>query len=173
MNSEEKLMAKKIEQANNDGYKYKNQVKKNTRVGSDNERKPSTKANMITNTSETIKPYLNNSEQSNNKNNDKSNDRYKQLFKRKKNSNKSSNKRVGSPATETQERVEEGGVNDAYYEKEMCGGILKDNLQINSNNKELLNQYPFPLTPLDKATNKPIEFEEDIAAVRSQSTRNK
>lgn len=63
---------------------------------------------------------------------------------------------------------------NTYYEQKN-DKMKKKNLRIGSENnrKEPMNHYPFPLTPLDKAINKPIDFEDDLAAAKSQSTRNK
>jgi hypothetical protein len=51
----------------------------------------------------------------------------------------------------------------------------KKKLRLNSDNNrnQPLNQYPFPLTPMDKAVDKQIDFDDNIIGVKSQSTRNK
>jgi len=81
---------------------------------------------------------------------------------------KGSKKRIGSPALESENNKNE---DNTYYEKDR---MKKKKLRIGSGNrKEPLNHYPFPLTPLDKALNKQIDFEDDLAEMKSQSTRNK
>lgn len=158
-------MAKKIEQANNAAMFTKTQGNKYVRWGSDNDRKPSAKGGLKKNTSQTLKSDGSECSQT-----------FKQTFKAKKFSVKGTKKRVGSPVTDINEvAFQEDENDDTYYEKEIDSKMPKKNLRLNSDNnrKEPLNQYPFPLTPLDKASNKPIEFEENMAAMKSQSTRNK
>lgn len=174
MNSEEKLMAKKIEQANNAAMFTKTQGNKYVRWGSDNDRKPSAKGGLKKNTSQTLKS--NGSGYTNNEGDKSSSQNFNQMFKSKKFSVKGTKKRVGSPVTDINEvAFREDENDDTYYEKEVDSKMPKKNLRLNSDNnrKEPLNQYPFPLTPSDKASHKPIEFEENMVAVKSQSTRNK
>jgi len=165
-------MAKKLEQANNAVLFSKNQTNKYVRLGSGNERNTQPTISKK-NTSQLLKSK-NSSEY---KENNKSNENYKQLFLSNKISITGAKKRIGSPATDINENIDENEEidNDPYYEKQTANKMPKKNLRLNSGNyrMEPLNQYPFPLTPLDKASNKPIEFEENMAAVKSQSTRNK
>ena len=71
-------------------------------------------------------------------------------------------------------RMKNNQEDNTYYEREKeKKGKKKLRIGSENNRKEPLNHYPFPLTPLDKASNKPIDFEDDLAAMKSQSTRNK
>lgn len=163
MNSEEKLMANKLENATKT-ITTKYQTNKYNKLSTENNRKTISKNNYKTNASHMLKLSTNGSEcnESNRSNN------YKHFFKAN-NLEKISNRRVGSPATDIEKRKEN------YYDNPTNDDKMpKKNLRLNSGNYRMapLNQYPFPLTPLDKASNKPIEFEENIAAAKSQSTRN-
>ena len=120
---------------------------------------------MKTSTSHILKPNSNASH------ND-SNDKYKNTFLSNKLATKTGGKRVGSPVTDVPDAR---NMEPEYYDGNQDDQKMpKKKLRIGSGNHRMepLNQYPFPLTPMDKASNKPIEFEEDIAAVKSQSTRN-
>lgn len=101
MNSEEKLMAKKVEQANNAAKYAKTQGNKYVRLGSENERKSSAKGTLKKNTSQLL--TSNGSGYSNHKVMEKSNEMYLQMFQKKKASIKSSKNRVGSPVTDIYE----------------------------------------------------------------------
>ena len=174
MNSEEKLMAKKLEYATKAlRYSNKNQKQKYAGVGSDNERQNSSKHMMNKKSSQLLKTIQNNSEYNENSS---SNDNNKHVFLGKKLKTKSSKKRIESPVTDFNDKEEEKEEQHiSYYEKKTSDKMPKKNLRLDSGNyrMEPLNQYPFPLTPLDKASNKPIEFEENMAGVKCQSTRNK
>jgi len=101
---------------------------------------------------------------------EKSSDKYSKYINSKKLVTKASKKRIGSPNLEKDKKNQENN----YFEKE-SEKMKKKNLRIGSDNnrKDPGNHYPFPLTPLEKATNKPIDFEDDLAVMKSQSTRNK
>lgn len=171
VNSEEKLMAKKVEDANNAKY-TKTMGNKYVKLGSDKDEKSSARGKIMRNTTQLL--TSNGSQYSNNKDPDQSSDKYMQAFKNKKKSVKSSQRRVGSPVTDTNE-VAERADDDAYYEKDNNSIMPRKKLRLNSDNNrnEHVMQYPFPLTPLDKASNKPVDFDENMAAMKSQSTRNK
>ncbi len=104
---------------------------------------------------------------------EKTADKYSKYMQSKKISSKASKKRIGSPGLDPQNQNQKE--DNTYYERETDRMKKKKNLRIGSDNnrKEPLNHYPFPLTPLEKATNKPIDFEDDLAVMKSQSTRNK
>lgn len=170
MNSEEKLMAKKIKQANNAVILDKAKDNRN-KIGSSQERKLSARNHK--NTSESNDITHKNISETNLKNSESSIDIFKQYIQTHK---LSGNNRVGSPVTEpNKNEKDDDDDDDTYYEKEVNTKLKIKNLRINSDNnrKEPLLQYPFPLTPLDIASNKPIEFEDNIGGVKSQSTRNK
>ena len=167
MNSEEKLMAKKIEQENAAKY-TKTHDNKYVRLGSGNDRKrhnPLSKngSQMLTS---------NASGYTNNKEGDKSNEKFTHFLQNKKLSVKSS-QRVGSPPAES-EKINDDEEEETYFEKDLNVKMPKKNLRIGSENRqEPIHHYPFPLTPLDKASNKPVDFDDNLAAMKSQSTRNK
>ena len=96
MNSEEKLMAKKVEQANANKF-AKNNQNKYVRLGSGNERKK--QSTLKKNTSQ----YMTSSASGfTNKDKDKSSEKYAKYLQAKKLSIKGSKKRVGSPAHENE-----------------------------------------------------------------------
>lgn len=154
MNSEEKLMANKVAQANNAMIFTKKSDKKYVRLGSGNERKQKNKHSIA----KSSNLYSNNDP-------DSSTHKYRK-------SSRSSNRRIGSPVTD---RNEHSGDENAYYEKKQKVKMAKKNLKLDPDNVKMqpLNQYPFPLTPVDNASNKLIEPDENIVQVKSQSTRNK
>lgn len=166
MNSEEKLMAKKIEQENAAKY-TKTHDNKYVRLGSGNDRK---KHNPLSkNGSQMLTSNV--SGHSNNKEGDQSNDKFNNFLHNKKLSLKST-QRVGSPTSESEKKNDED--EDTYFERDQNIMMPKKNLRIGSENrKEPMHHYPFPLTPLDKASNKPVDFDDNLAAMKSQSTRNK
>jgi hypothetical protein len=88
MNSEEKLMARKVEQSNNVVY-TKTQGNKYARVGSGDERKKSIKSGLKKNTSNLLKS---NASGTSNNDNEKSNDHYRQFFMNKNLSSRGSRK---------------------------------------------------------------------------------
>jgi len=171
MNSEERLMAKKIEQANNAAMFTKTLGNKYVRVGSGGERKRSIKKGVGKNISKLLKS---NASGSSNNDQEKSNDTYRHLVKKKKFSVKKNQPRVGSPEVEMNEGVKDSDENKSYFEKQKTSSMPKKKLRLNSdNNRNQLNQYPFPLTPIDKAVNKQIDIGDTIIGAKSHSTRNK
>lgn len=164
MNSEEKLMAKKIEQANNHKI-AKQKPGKLARVGSGNDRMR--QSGMKKNSSQFMASA---SSGLSHRVKEKSNEKYSKYMHTKKLVKKTSKKRIGSPTAEGEKKAED----NTYYEREN-NKMKKKNLRIGSDNnrKDPLNHYPFPLTPLEKASKKPIDIEDDLGAMKSQSTRNK
>lgn len=162
MNSEEKLMAKKIEQAN--AHKFiKNKANKYVRLGSGTERK---KPSII---KKSNSKYLTSSASGfSQSSKDRSSEKYAKYIQSKKIAVKGGKKRIVSPMCDS-EKTE----NNTYFEKK-SNKMKKKKLRLDSGKrKEPLNQYPFPLTPLDKALKKQIDFDDDLAEMKSQSTRNK
>jgi hypothetical protein len=169
MNSEEKLAAKMVEQANAAKY-TKTHGNKYVRLGSGDERKS---INPVSTLKKNSSQLLTSNGSGYSQNIDKSNEKYGQFLHNKKLSLKKGGKRVGSPVTENENQDQD----EAYYENKDDNGtkMPKKNLRLGSGNnrKENLNHYPFPLTPLDKASNKPIDFDENLPGAKCQSTRNK
>jgi hypothetical protein len=166
MNSEDKLLAKKIEQANAAKY-TKTHGNNYVRLGSGTDRviqNPLSK-----NGSQMINS--NASGYSNNKDGDQSHDKFGHFINNKKKSVKST-KRLGSPTPEFDNKNDEE--EDTYLERDHNVMMPNQNLRLGSGNRnEPLHHYPFPLTPLDKASNKPVDFDDNLAMMKSQSTRNK
>lgn len=96
MNSEEKLMAKKIEQANNNKI-AQNKHGKYNRVGSGNDRKKTT--GLKKNSSQFMTSTVSGFSQ---RGKDKSNEKYSKYMQGKKLVSKGSKKRIGSPAVESE-----------------------------------------------------------------------
>jgi hypothetical protein len=166
MNSEDKLLAKKIEQANAAKY-TKTHGNNYVRLGSGTDR-------IIQNPLNKNGLHLissNASGYSNNKESDQSHDKFGHFISKKKKSVKSS-KRLGSPTPELDNKNDEE--EDTYLERDNNVMMPNQNLRLGSGNRnEPLHHYPFPLTPLDKASNKPVDFDDNLAMMKSQSTRNK
>jgi hypothetical protein len=168
MNSEDKLLAKKIEQAN--AAKYTKTDRNNyVRLGTDYSGTERIIQNPLSkNGLQMINS--NASGYSNNKESDQSHDKFGHFVNSKKKSVKSA-KRLGSPTAELENKNDE---EDTYLERDHNVMMPNQNLRLGSGNRnEPLHHYPFPLTPLDKASNKPVDFDDNLAMMKSQSTRNK